>query len=198
MSNSPGPIAANDKPRSPPTSKTAERDAEDPPQTATTVTSIVWRWEREDLLEKARFALRAAACALSLLAFVVMASNRHGSGKDFKEYEEYKYLVAIAVLSFLYAAAQLLLQAHRVSTGRELMSRLASARLDFGADQLMAYLLMSALSAAIPMTNRIREGADNIFTDSSAASISMAFLAFLALALSAMISGFKLSNQTYV
>uniref|UniRef100_A0A452YRS4 CASP-like protein n=1 Tax=Aegilops tauschii subsp. strangulata TaxID=200361 RepID=A0A452YRS4_AEGTS len=61
-----------------------------------------------------------------------------------------------------------------------------------------AYLLMSALSAAIPITNRMREGSDNVFTDSSAASISMAFFAFVCLALSALISGFKLSKQTYI
>ena len=64
--------------------------------------------------------------------------------------------------------------------------------------QVTAYLLMSALSAAIPITNRMREGSDNVFTDSSAASISMAFFAFVCLALSALISGFKLSKQTYI
>jgi hypothetical protein len=64
--------------------------------------------------------------------------------------------------------------------------------------QVTAYLMMSALSAAIPITNRMREGADNVFTDSSAASISMAFFAFVCLALSALISGFKLAKQTYI
>jgi hypothetical protein len=64
--------------------------------------------------------------------------------------------------------------------------------------QVTAYLLMSAVSAAIPITNRMREGADNVFTDSSAASISMAFFAFLCLALSALVSGFKLAKQTYI
>jgi hypothetical protein len=57
---------------------------------------------------------------------------------------------------------------------------------------------MSALSAAIPITNHMREGVDNIFTDSSAASISMAFFAFVALALSSLISGFKLCKQPYI
>jgi hypothetical protein len=57
---------------------------------------------------------------------------------------------------------------------------------------------MSALSAAIPITNHMREGVDNIFTDSSAASISMAFFAFVALALSSLISGLScVNNHTY-
>lgn len=64
--------------------------------------------------------------------------------------------------------------------------------------QVMAYLLISSASAAIPVTNQMREGLDNIFTDSSAAAISMSFLAFLSLALSAMVSGHKLSTQSYI
>lgn len=44
----------------------------------------------------------------------------------------------------------------------------------------------------------MREGADNIFTDSSAAAISMSIFAFLCLAVSALISGYKLSTQPYI
>jgi hypothetical protein len=38
----------------------------------------------------------------------------------------------------------------------------------------------------------------NNFTDATAAAISMAFLAFVALALAATLSGYKLSKQTYM
>jgi hypothetical protein len=70
----------------------------------------------------------------------------------------------------------------------------------------MAYLLISAASSAVPFTNLQREATDSMFTDysavafvdTSAASISMAFLAFFALASSAMISGYKLSTQSYI
>ena len=64
--------------------------------------------------------------------------------------------------------------------------------------QIVAYLLISSASSAVPMTNRIREGADNMFTDASAAAISMSFFAFLCLAASALISGYKLSTQPYI
>lgn len=57
---------------------------------------------------------------------------------------------------------------------------------------------MSALSAAIPITNRMRTAVINNFTDATAAAISMAFLAFVSLALSAIVSGYKLSKQTYM
>lgn len=64
--------------------------------------------------------------------------------------------------------------------------------------QIMAYLLMSAASAAVPLTNRMREGSDTIFTDSSSSAISMAFLAFFALALAALVSGYKLCTYSYI
>jgi hypothetical protein len=64
--------------------------------------------------------------------------------------------------------------------------------------QVVAYLLMSALSAAVPITNRMRSAVVNNFTDATAAAISMAFFAFVALALSAVVSGYKLSKQTYM
>lgn len=64
--------------------------------------------------------------------------------------------------------------------------------------QIMAYFLISSASSAIPMTNRMREGADNIFTDASSTAISMSIFAFLCLAASALISGYKLSAQSYI
>lgn len=69
--------------------------------------------------------------------------------------------------------------------------------------QIVAYLLISAGSAAVPLTNSDREleaslYAPTSFTDSAAAAIAMAFFAFFALALSALVSGYKLSNQSYI
>ncbi|PWZ07476.1 CASP-like protein 4B1 [Zea mays] len=64
--------------------------------------------------------------------------------------------------------------------------------------EVVAYLLMSALSAAAPITNRMRSAVVNNFTDATAAAISMTFFAFAALALSAVVSGYKLSKQTYM
>ncbi|KAF1858898.1 hypothetical protein Lal_00043000 [Lupinus albus] len=51
--------------------------------------------------------------------------------------------------------------------------------IEFVGDQLMAYLLISSASSAIPLTNKMREGADNIFTDTSSAAISLSLFAFL-------------------
>ncbi|XP_015947315.3 CASP-like protein 4B4 [Arachis duranensis] len=74
-----------------------------------------------------------------------------------------------------------------------------AAIIDFAGDQIMAYLLLSSASSAIPITNRMRENSDNIFTDSSSTAICMSIFAFICLAVSALISGFKLSStQPYI
>uniref|UniRef100_A0A7N0UC09 CASP-like protein n=1 Tax=Kalanchoe fedtschenkoi TaxID=63787 RepID=A0A7N0UC09_KALFE len=163
------------------------------------VSEIVGRWKREDLVKRGCVALRGLALLFSFLSFVIMATNKHGDGRNFDQYEEYRYVLAIAVLSFLYTAAQSLKHVYELSAARTLVQPRTAALVDFFGDQTVAYLLMSAASAAIPMTNRIREGADNIFTDSCSSSISMSFFAFFSLALSAMIAGYKLSTQhTYI
>ncbi|XP_040380209.1 CASP-like protein 4B4 [Oryza brachyantha] len=161
------------------------------------VGALVRRWRRQDLLEKSRSALRVAAWGFSLLAFVLMAANDHGDWMQFEHYEEYRYVVAIGVLAFIYTTLQLVRHGVRLTGGQDLQGKVA-VLVDFAGDQVMAYLLMSAVSAAIPITNRMRDGADNAFTDSSAAAISMAFLAFVCLALSALVSGFNLAKHTYI
>ncbi|KAH0932864.1 hypothetical protein HID58_009981 [Brassica napus] len=96
----------------------------------TTFSAITQRWKREDSIKKASPITRGLALLFSILAFVIMVSNKHGPGRNFDEYEEYRF----------------------------------------------------------------REGQDNIFTDSAASAITMAVLAFVSLALSALFSGYKLST----
>ncbi|XP_059305303.1 CASP-like protein 4B1 [Lycium ferocissimum] len=172
--------------------------SETPVPGGTGVGPIVERWKREDLLKKGCMGLRCIGLVFSLLAFIIMASNKHGDWRDFDKYEEYRYVLAIAILSTLYTGLLVLRHVHELSTNNETFSRQNLALLEFFGDQLMAYLLLSAASSAVPLTNRMRENNDNIFTDSSASAIGMEFVAFLALAVSAIISGYKLSNQTYI
>jgi len=64
--------------------------------------------------------------------------------------------------------------------------------------QVVAYFLISAMSAAAPVTDYMRQAADNLFTDSAAAAISMTFFAFVAIGLSALVSGYNLSMEALV
>ncbi|MCL7026040.1 hypothetical protein MKW94_030276 [Papaver nudicaule] len=174
----------------------AQADVEN--QTSLTeISSILRRWKKENLLNKGALFLRGGTLFFSFLSFVIMASNKHGSWEDFDKYQEYRYCLAISILALMYSGAQVFYQINRIRTGKDFISQPKVFIIDFLGDQIMAYLLISAMSAAIPMTNRMREGADNIVTDSSASAISMTFFAFCSLAVSALISGFKLSNQNY-
>ncbi|XP_038702438.1 CASP-like protein 4B1 [Tripterygium wilfordii] len=182
----------------PPTA-TPESGMEDQePGTGFGVSAITRRWRREDLLKRGGLALRGIGLLFSLLAFIIMASNKHGDWMDFDKYEEYRYLLGIAILSTLYTGIQTLRHVHELSTGKSMLQPRTSALVDFVGDQIIAYLLISASSTAIPLTNSMRRGADNIFTDSSSAAIGMAFLGFFSLALAALISGYKLSARPYL
>ncbi|KAK5836838.1 hypothetical protein F383_10108 [Gossypium arboreum] len=108
------------------------------------------------------------------------------------------YLLAIAILSTLYTGIQALIHVNALWNVKQILNQRISAMVDFVGDQVMSYLLISSVSAAIPLTNRMREGQDNAFTDSSASAISMSFFAFLTLAISAVVSGYKLSTQSYI
>ncbi|GAU17175.1 hypothetical protein TSUD_178050 [Trifolium subterraneum] len=162
------------------------------------IAGILKRWKREDLIKRGSLGLRGIALLFSLISFIAMASNKHGDWRDFDKYEEYRYLLAIAILSSLYTGAQAFRQIQELSKGKKLIKPSVAAIIDFFGDQIMAYLLISSASSAIPLTNRMREGGDNIFTDASSAAISMSVLAFCCLAVSACISGYKLSNQSYI
>ncbi|XP_022744898.1 CASP-like protein 4B1 [Durio zibethinus] len=184
---------------SPATTATPTTDVENPtPGVGLGVSEITRRWKREDLLKRGSLIARGLALFFSLLSFIIMGSNKHGDWKNFDKYEEYRYLLAIAILSTLYTGGQALRHVNAIWNGKWIFEQRISAMVDFLGDQVVAYLLISSASSAIPLTNRMREGQDNIFTDSSASAISMSFFAFLSLALSAVVSGYKLSTQSYI
>ncbi|KAK1365557.1 hypothetical protein POM88_041118 [Heracleum sosnowskyi] len=160
--------------------------------------SITRSWRIGDLYKNGSLALHGLGLLFSFLAFIIMVTNKHGDARNFDDFEEYRYLVAIAILSTLYTGGHVFVQVHELLTKKQMFSRRNLALFNFVGDQITAYLLISAGSSAVPVTNSMREGGDNIFTDSSAAAISMEFLAFFALAMSALISGYKLSNQSYI
>ncbi|XP_039047693.1 CASP-like protein 4B1 [Hibiscus syriacus] len=178
---------------------TAAAEVETPtPGVGSGVSSISRRWKRDELLKKVSLIARGFAFFLSLLSFIITASNKHGDWQNFDNYEEYRYLLAIAILSTLYTGVQALRHVNALWNAMQILDQRISAMVDFVGDQVVAYLLISSVSAAIPMTNRMRLGEDNIFTDSLASAISVSFFAFLLLAISALISGYKLSTQSYI
>ena len=76
--------------QSPPPSANPTPDVEmqTPAATSSGVSEILSRWGREDLLKRRVLALRGFGLVFSLLAFLIMACNRHGDWKNFDKYEE--------------------------------------------------------------------------------------------------------------
>ncbi|KAG7027551.1 CASP-like protein 4B1, partial [Cucurbita argyrosperma subsp. argyrosperma] len=164
--------------------------------------AIIKRKKREDMLKKSSLVLRWLCFIFSFLAFVLTASNRHGRGLNFEDYEEYSYLLAIAIISSVYSVYQGIREVIQLVNRKPTFSRPVFATIDFMGDQILAYLLISAASAAVPRTNYARQNSDNSmlmkFVDMASASISMAFLAFFTLALSLLISGYQLAAHFFI
>ncbi|KAJ3669428.1 hypothetical protein LUZ60_011378 [Juncus effusus] len=160
-----------------------------------TINSMTGILRRGTLLDKGSLLLRFIVWIFSLLSLIIMSSNKHGDGKNFDQYEEYKYCLAVSILAVLYTTVQMAVKIYQSRKHESILPRNTSIIVDFAGDQVVAYLLISGMSAATPLTDYFRKGSDNLFTDSSAASISMAFFAFLAMAMSALISGYKLSQE---
>uniref|UniRef100_A0A0E0D8R7 CASP-like protein n=1 Tax=Oryza meridionalis TaxID=40149 RepID=A0A0E0D8R7_9ORYZ len=164
--------------------------------------SIVERWKMEPAAARARLLLRAVAWLFSLLALVVMASNKHGHGgaQDFDNYPEYTCCLGISIIAVLYTTAQVTRDVHRLSWGRDVIAaRKAAAVVDFAGDQVGRRLPVDVGVVGGGAGDGLHAaGADNLFTDSAAAAISMAFLAFLAAGLSALVSGYSLAMEVLV
>ncbi|PWZ37489.1 CASP-like protein 4B4 [Zea mays] len=96
------------------------------------VGALLRRWQTQD---RSGSALRARAWAFSLLAFLVMACNEHGDWRQFDRYEEYRYIVSIGLLDFVYTTLQLLRHGVRLTGGQDLEPK-TGLLVDFTGDQV--------------------------------------------------------------
>ncbi|KAF3794646.1 CASP-like protein 4A3 [Nymphaea thermarum] len=145
------------------------------------VSPLTARWRQEKLLGRAELALRVCAFLFSLISFSVMASDKTQgwSGDSYYRYSEYRYVVGVNVIVFVYSGVQIMAYVYRFSAG----------------NLILAYLLMSASSSAASLTEDTQAlwGKDP-FTSKAGGSVAISFLAFTALALSALTSGYHMYN----
>ncbi|XVF08352.1 hypothetical protein REPUB_Repub06bG0219300 [Reevesia pubescens] len=136
MSN-PDEPTKNNHAGTPPTTDTPTTDVENPtPGVGFGVSAITRRWKREDLLKRGSLIARGLALLFSLLSFIIIASNKHGDWKNFDRYEEYRYLLAIAILSSLYTGGQALRHVNAIWKGKTIFEQRVSAMVDFFGDQV--------------------------------------------------------------
>uniref|UniRef100_I1QDH4 CASP-like protein n=1 Tax=Oryza glaberrima TaxID=4538 RepID=I1QDH4_ORYGL len=86
----------------------------------------------DDGLDGIVLVLRAAAALLALVAMALVASCRHGDWMEFTRYQEYRYLLGVAVVASLYSALQAARTFRRMRAG----TAYAATFLDFAGDQV--------------------------------------------------------------
>ncbi|XP_062030696.1 CASP-like protein 4A3 [Rosa rugosa] len=153
---------------------------------------------RDDVLTTAALGFRVSELVLCLISFSVMAADKTQgwSGDSFDRYMEYRYCLAVTVIGFAYAAFQAYNLSYHLVTGNYVIRHHLRHHFDFFMDQVLAYLLISASSSAATRVDDWQSnwGKDE-FTEMATASVSMAFLAFIAFALSSLISGYNLCTH---
>ncbi|CAL9039595.1 CASP-like protein 4A3 [Musa acuminata AAA Group] len=140
---------------------------------------------------RAALGLRVSAALLCLVSFSVMvADNTEGwAGDSFGRYSEYRYLVSVTAIAFGYSAFHIYAKVHHVILKKYIIRSPINYYFDLTMDQILAYLLIAASSVAASRNDlwMSRFGSDE-FMDMANVSIAISFLAFVALALSALIS----------
>ncbi|XP_059670158.1 CASP-like protein 4A3 [Cornus florida] len=160
--------------------------------------SILRRTKREKMVKEAALGLRVCGMVFCLISFSVMAANKNkGWALDsFDRYKEFRYAMAVNVIGFVYSGGQACFMAYHLATGKYVSRHQLRYFLDFSVDQIMTYLLISASSsAAIRVDDWQSNWGKDKFPEMARASVIMSFLAFVALALSSLISGYTLCNS---
>lgn len=158
-------------------------------------------------------ALRIGGAILALITFSVLCATsewRSGAGSTFKmsftDYQAYNYLVAVNVLSFVYSCWQSVVISQSrfggvFSTSRENML------FTYVCDQVLAFLLFSASTAAATAAQLSRHGLHNIWPPACAtwslwrfcakadAAVVMSFFSSFFVISSSVFSGYHISNS---
>ncbi|XP_022750575.1 CASP-like protein 4A1 [Durio zibethinus] len=159
--------------------------------------SILRRTKRDKMVRKALLGFRISGFAFCLVSFSVLAADKdQGWAIDsFYHYKEFRYCMAVNVIGFVYSGIQAYDLAYQLTSGKQKPRSRLRCFLDFVLDQMLAYLLISASSSA---TVRVDDWQSNWgkdkFPEMARASTALSLVAFIALALSSLISGYTLST----
>ncbi|KAJ8631103.1 hypothetical protein MRB53_024426 [Persea americana] len=163
--------------------------------------SSMRRSRREEMVQKAALGFRVLGLVFCLISFSVMAADKTQgwAGDSYERYKEYRYCISVTIIGFVYSGFQAYALTHHLLTvGKHVIPHPIRYYFDFSLDQILAYLLMSSSSSAATRTdNWVSNWGEDEFTKMATASIGMSFLAFIAFAFSALISGYNLCTQNY-
>ncbi|KAL5221535.1 hypothetical protein ABZP36_026248 [Zizania latifolia] len=136
-------------------------------------------------------ALRMVTAVLSLAAFAVMASARTSGwdGDHYGRYEQYRYAVVVNAIVCIYSIAQALGDIRRMVSPRFIFRSTSSYYFSLILDQVLAYLLVSASSAAASRNDLwVSRFGNDPFNKRISSSVWLSFIGFIALAANSLIS----------
>ncbi|KAF2582348.1 hypothetical protein F2Q68_00004131 [Brassica cretica] len=175
---------------------------EEGPQTTTrkvgggeTTTTTVNRGRRDELVSIAALGFRVSEVILCVISFSIMAADKTKgwSGDSYDRYKEYRYCLAINVIAFVYSAFEACDAACYIAKETYMLNCGFHDIFVFSMDQIIAYLLISASScAATRVDDWVSNWGKDDFTQMATASIAVSFIAFVAFAVSALISSYRL------
>ncbi|XP_054807466.1 CASP-like protein 4A3 [Prosopis cineraria] len=157
--------------------------------------------KRETVVRTTELVLRMCEVVLCLVSASIMATDRTQgwAGDSFDRYKEYRYCLSVNVIGCVYSGFQACEKAYQLMSAKNkgIFTPNLRSHFDYLMDQVVAYLLVSASSSA---ATRVKDWESNWgkddFTEKASASIAMAFLGFIAFAISSLISFFKLGTST--
>ncbi|KAL4283735.1 hypothetical protein GQ457_16G024210 [Hibiscus cannabinus] len=165
---------------------------------AKAVAAVLRRSKVKETVKMAALGFRLSEIVLCLISFSVMAADKTSgwSGDSFDRHKEYRYCLSVTVIGSVYAGFQAYALAYYLVVQKHVIRHRRRRHFDFSMDQILAYLLLSASSAAGTRVDEWQSswGKDE-FTEMASASVSMAFLAFVAFAFSSLLSGYELCTN---
>lgn len=162
------------------------------------VLAILKRSKREEVVKYSALGFRLSEVVLALISFSVMAADKTKgwSGDSFDRYKEYRFCLSVNVVAFVYSAYQACDLAYHLVREKHFINHHLRPLFEFILDQVLAYMLISASTAAVTRVDDwVSNWGKDDFTEMASASIAMSFLAFLAFACSSLISGYNLFNH---
>ncbi|KAB2075676.1 hypothetical protein ES319_A07G238400v1 [Gossypium barbadense] len=125
------------------------------------------------------------------------ADKNQGWALDsFYRYKEFRFCMAVNVIGFVYSGFQAYDVAFQLTSGKQKPRSDLRFYLDFILDQILAYLLISASSsAAVRVDDWESNWGNDKFPEMARASVALSLVAFIALALSSLVSGYNLCTS---
>ncbi|VVB09362.1 unnamed protein product [Arabis nemorensis] len=150
-----------------------------------------------NLVRKSLLGFRVSAFLSCLVSFSVMVADRDkGWARDsFYKYKEFRFCLAANLIGFVYSAFMICDLVYLLSTSIRRSRHNLRHFLEFGLDQMIAYLLASAsTSASIRVDDWLSNWGADKFPDLARASVSLSFVSFVSFAFCSLASGYALCS----